>query len=892
MKLGGIYVDVGAKTTGLKRGLAKAKSAVRETATSMKHDLKYVGIAAAAVGAAMVYVGKQAVDMASDMEETQGKFDVVFRGMTDTAEAWSKELVKSYAMSGVESKKFLSNIQDLIVPTGMAREAAGEMSNKFVQLAADLGSFNNLSTDQVIQDIQSALAGSAETMLKYGINVKQMEVRQEALNMGLVKGKEKLSAAAKVQAIYSIAMREGADAVGDMARTMGSYANQSKLLSANIVDLQTQVGQGLLPKMTELKTRFNEWLEVNGELMAQDIATFIEKVAENTWDAVAGIGKLIGWYNEFDAKMDAMGRKNTIVELYKEMAKEEKALDVLIRGNFFGMGKGTEEQIKKANDKLQQTIYLIRDLQEEDKNIRIDSGLEKYFRGLDLQMEKLEGIAKSKPIDQFHWFVGIAPEAEKAVTLTKEAIESRNRVNAQSAEFIKDTWLGVAEHHKKMLDKEVDDAVYAGQQMKDSWLSFEEGKADAAERANEKVDKSNQSLFDKIIEGSALTTESVSSAFGDFAADIIVYNKDLEESWEQTWKSMLATFVSTLADMSAKWAASEVWRGIKELDWGSGGSSGSKKKDTNWFEEGVDVVKDWFSWGKGGTPNAAGLSAYSNSVVSSPTIFPYASGATFGLMGEAGAEAILPLQRMANGDLGVATSGGGNKELIYRVEDLNEILEKNESSTEDNARGLEDNTTTVEESISVAEDNYNATIGNTKEIGGLKGYLSDLKSEISKFSGWQKAVSIGTTVFGGGIIGGLVTTGMAEVERQKTNKARNTWVEQESYTPPYNPDTGESGGYEGGTGKGTGQHDREAGEPGGRRYASGGIARGPESGYPATLHGAEAVVPLSGGRSIPVEMSGQNTIVNVFIGKEKLNTLIDKYVVKRDDRDMIGRATA
>ena len=41
-----------------------------------------------------------------------------------------------------------------------------------------------------------------------------------------------------------------------------------------------------------------------------------------------------------------------------------------------------------------------------------------------------------------------------------------------------------------------------------------------------------------------------------------------------------------------------------------------------------------------------------------------------------------------------------------------------------------------------------------------------------------------------------------------------------------------------------------------RQYADGGIARGPASGYTATLHGAEAVVPLPDGNTIPVEIKG------------------------------------
>ncbi len=68
-----------------------------------------------------------------------------------------------------------------------------------------------------------------------------------------------------------------------------------------------------------------------------------------------------------------------------------------------------------------------------------------------------------------------------------------------------------------------------------------------------------------------------------------------------------------------------------------------------------------FSWlipsAKGNVFQSAGLSAYSNSVVSRPTMFAFAHGA--GLMGEAGPEAIMPLRRDASGRLGVMASGGG-----------------------------------------------------------------------------------------------------------------------------------------------------------------------------------------------------------------------------------------
>lgn len=52
-------------------------------------------------------------------------------------------------------------------------------------------------------------------------------------------------------------------------------------------------------------------------------------------------------------------------------------------------------------------------------------------------------------------------------------------------------------------------------------------------------------------------------------------------------------------------------------------------------------------------------------VVAAPTYFPLGRG--LGLMGEAGAEAVMPLSRGADGRLGVAASGGGARPMSVTV---------------------------------------------------------------------------------------------------------------------------------------------------------------------------------------------------------------------------------
>jgi len=78
------------------------------------------------------------------------------------------------------------------------------------------------------------------------------------------------------------------------------------------------------------------------------------------------------------------------------------------------------------------------------------------------------------------------------------------------------------------------------------------------------------------------------------------------------------------------------------------------------------------------------LTAYAKGgVVNSPTVFPMSGGGSgsFGLMGESGSEAVLPLSRMSNGNLGVESSG------------MNVVINNNASGVEVRPRQTEDGLT-------------------------------------------------------------------------------------------------------------------------------------------------------------------------------------------------------
>jgi len=77
------------------------------------------------------------------------------------------------------------------------------------------------------------------------------------------------------------------------------------------------------------------------------------------------------------------------------------------------------------------------------------------------------------------------------------------------------------------------------------------------------------------------------------------------------------------------------------------------------------VVGSFFGFADGAVFNSPSLSAYSSGVYTSPQPFKFADGA--GVFAEAGPEAIMPLKRGANGQLGVQVSGGSSAGVVVNI---------------------------------------------------------------------------------------------------------------------------------------------------------------------------------------------------------------------------------
>lgn len=340
----------------------KAGGGIASSFGKMKVGILAVAGVIAGVGAGL----NKVVNIASDFQEANSKFNVVFSGMEKQARAMREELVKSYAMSTTEATRHLAAVQDLLVPMGMNRKAAANLSGEIVKLSADLGSFNNLPTEQVMMDVQSALVGNFETMKKYGVVLNETTVKQKAINLGLYNGKGVIDAAARSQAAYQLIVEGSTAAIGDMARTSDSYANTKKKVAAATEDLSLKLGAVFLPiwnKVLNAVLKFINYLgskNIGGILFAtwEVIAEFGTRI----WNWITNIGTLLEGLLTFDRKKIAEGAQGlwdtltggwseTVTNIVNAYDEGNRAFDEFIEGE-------TQTYIasqEKIHDEMEQT---------------------------------------------------------------------------------------------------------------------------------------------------------------------------------------------------------------------------------------------------------------------------------------------------------------------------------------------------------------------------------------------------------------------------------------------------------------------------------------------------------------------------------------------------------
>lgn len=249
----GDFAAVGSKR-GRELGEAAGQSAGRSFKSSFGSVAKSIAapIAAGVAGAGLFEFFKGAIDGASDLAETTSKVRVIFGGASKDVEKFATDSKRNILLTNQAAQDAAATFGVFGKSAGLTGGELAGFSTKLVGLASDLSSFANTTTDQAIEAIGAALRGEAEPIRAYGVLLDDASLRQEAFAQGLIKTtKNALTPQQRVLSAYSLILKQTKDAQGDAARTQDGFANSSRKLQKEISELQTQLGQKLLPALTE-----------------------------------------------------------------------------------------------------------------------------------------------------------------------------------------------------------------------------------------------------------------------------------------------------------------------------------------------------------------------------------------------------------------------------------------------------------------------------------------------------------------------------------------------------------------------------------------------------------------------------------------------------------------
>lgn len=252
-KLGEAVLDLRADHKGLERDLDTAKRKTDKSFKGMVGSAKSMRaglLSGLAAGGATALVMK-GIDAASDLQESLNKTTATFGKSAKLMPGYGKSVADALGMSRQQALDAAAGIGSMLIPMGVSQEEAAKMSSRMTTLAADLGSFHNADPTEMLDRLRAGLSGESEPLKRFGIVLNETRVAQEAVRMGIAKTGDTLTDGQKIQARYSLALRDAGAANGDFARTSGGLANQQRILKAEVGDLAASLGSVLLPAATK-----------------------------------------------------------------------------------------------------------------------------------------------------------------------------------------------------------------------------------------------------------------------------------------------------------------------------------------------------------------------------------------------------------------------------------------------------------------------------------------------------------------------------------------------------------------------------------------------------------------------------------------------------------------
>lgn len=280
-------------------GLEKSTSSFRDTIQNLQPTFQKMAVGGGAAFAAISGFSGIAVKAAADAEVAWTKFDVVFGDSAQDMREFVSQVRRDIPLAERVIAKMTAGLGDMLVPMGFTRVEAAEMSKGFVSVAAGVAAFNNVDPSEVLNAVQSGLAGSGDALRRFGINADMGRLEMLALDMGLIEAGQSLNSLdsetrryIQSQALLEAFTRDSSDAVAGLAKEKETLAFKMREAGARMQEMRETIGAALMPVVTQLFDALRPVIEQLA-VWIENNPTLVRNIIIAT-GAIAGIALVLG----------------------------------------------------------------------------------------------------------------------------------------------------------------------------------------------------------------------------------------------------------------------------------------------------------------------------------------------------------------------------------------------------------------------------------------------------------------------------------------------------------------------------------------------------------------------------------------------------------------------
>ena len=313
-------------------------------------SLGKLGIAGAAffAGKALINFSKEALNAAVSAEEAASAFGTVFADSAERATHFLENFSNKAGLTVSEAQQLTAILGSVAQGIGFTADESADLAIEMTTLAADIASFMNVSQGAapVLQSFQRALVGERESLATYGIKISELEVQTKALMMTGAKNVTQLTRQEKGYATIALITQKAGVMVGDLDRTLEGFANQSRMVGAEIRELKEDIGRQLIPAAEAMLPVFREF--------TQDVAPILidmfGKLAEGITDFILATQRLA----------DVDGSVMHLIKNFGLLADEQRAMiDIQDRSRVQEVLNNNELQKKSAALQKQRSLWTV-----------------------------------------------------------------------------------------------------------------------------------------------------------------------------------------------------------------------------------------------------------------------------------------------------------------------------------------------------------------------------------------------------------------------------------------------------------------------------------------------------------------------------------------------------